>query len=141
MSYSQYGREGNLGPWISEIRYASTSAREFAPSSLGERWAGKAWNRFGAPLAIGLGGYGDTFAPGDLGLDLTQLPIIGPGIAAGIEAFKARTTGVVLSDPALQQAALQAGKSQASLLFTQYAPYLVAGLAAMLLLKRRRGRR
>lgn len=139
MAYSQYGRESNFGPWTSELLYASTAAPEFKASSLGERWNAMAWNRYGAPLKIGLGGYGDTVLPskppGVLAGILDDIGgIVGPAIGAGVQAFEARATGAILQQPGVQQAALNAGKQQASVMFAQYAPYIVAGLVAVIVL-------
>ena len=151
MAYSDYGRESNLGPWVSEIRYASTTAKEFNPSSLGEHYPSRpAYQRYGAPLMLGAYGGDDGLgfnlfkAIGGLakGAIKTFIPIVGPAIATGIDAFKKRTTGAALEavarNPAVQAAAVTAAKSEASEGFAKIAPYAIGGLVLLLVMRRGR---
>lgn len=132
-----YSQSDNTDEWGQLIRYAGTATPEFAPSSLGG-YAGNDESGLGFNILKGL-------VSVVKGVVTKAVPIIGPAIGAGLDAFKKRTAGAALTavaaNPAVKAAAVAGAKEEAGAVFQKYAPYALAGLAAFILLPRLMGRR
>jgi len=132
-----YSQSDNTDEWGQLIRFAGTAAPEFADSSLGG-YAGNEDSGLGFNILKAVGGLVK-------GVVTRAIPIVGPAIGAGLDAFKKRTAGAaiqaVASNPTVQAAAVAGAKEQASEQFQKIAPYALAGLAAFILLPRLMGRR